>query len=101
VLIDLLVENALPDFDGYEIKQATTFGRSLFDTTFLSVDGKEALASSGDDLPEGVDSFRVVVYLHGFREGQPLATPYGEVVAPLISEMPTGMMELTAFPTGD
>lgn len=101
VLLDFLVESALPDFDAYELKQVTTFSRSLFDTTFLSVDGKKVLAPSGSNLPEGVNSFRVVVYLRDFCEEQPLLTPYGELAAPLVSEMPTGMMELTVFPTGD
>lgn len=101
VLVDFLVENALPEFDPYAIKQATTFGRSLFDTTLLSVDSKEVLAPLGDDLPDGINSFRVLVYLHDFREGQPLLTPYGEVAAPALSEMPNGMMERTVFPFGD
>lgn len=101
VLVDFLVENASPDFDPYAIKQATTFSRGLFDSTFLSVDGKQVLAPPGDDLPNGLDSFRLTIYLHDFREGQPLLTPYGEVAAPIVSEMPNGIMELTVFPPGD
>jgi hypothetical protein len=88
VLVDLLVENALPDFDSHDIKQATTWSRSFFDTTFLSVDGKRVLAPPGDDLPEGIDSFRVAIYLRDFREGQPLLTPYGEVVVASVTKMP-------------
>jgi hypothetical protein len=101
VLVDFLVENALPDFNPYEIKQTTTFSRGVFDTTFLSIDGKHVLARPLDDLPEGITSFRVVVYLHDFREGQPLWTPYGDVAAPAVSEMPNGMLELALFPPGD
>jgi hypothetical protein len=101
VLVDFLVQNASPDFDLYGIKQTTAFSRSYFDTTFLSVDASRALVATGNDLPTGIETLRVVIYLHNYQEQLPLLTPYGQVVAPRVGKMPKGMMDLTVFPCGD
>ena len=85
VLVEALVEDVVGLFDEGLLKQPHT-EYVAYAPTYLDKDTAAVLAE-GYETPQQ-NTFVIVFYLHFYEPSEPLATPYGPVSLPAVTEMP-------------
>lgn len=92
VLLELLVSNATPDFDVGLVGQQGS-DQAPWLERYFSADG---LLCLGEELPI-LSEFRVCFFMHYFRTGSAIQSPYGNMASPDITSMPTRLVSACAY----
>jgi hypothetical protein len=96
--VEALVTNADSEFDAYAIKQpsmSNMFRVSL--VVFLTPEGDRLLVDELEERPPGHKTFRVAMYLHDWKDNEPLMSSYGECDLPEFTPMPERLQGFVTF----
>lgn len=98
VLVEALVTNADSTFDAYSIKQSSMSDEfRVSPVMFLTPEGDRLLVDGFEELPPGHDTFRVAMYLHCWKDHEPLMSCYGECHLPEFTPMPERLERFVTF----
>jgi hypothetical protein len=95
VLIEALVLHQDGRFDAGDFNQK---GSDLvaYDEVYLDPAGETVEVETPFEPPEG-DRLRIAFFLHGFAEGVPLETSYGDVELPAVTDIPDRLRKIVAY----
>ncbi len=92
VLLELLVSNATQDFDVGLVGQQGS-DQAPWLERYFSADGQLCLGEKQPTLTE----FRVCFFMHNFRTGSPVQSPYGNIASLDITSMPARLASACTY----
>jgi hypothetical protein len=91
-LIEALVTERDESFKMRDFAQGS---QAAFGEVFLNDDGSKVISDSY--YPPAGETLRLAFFMYYYSEGEPIATSYGDVVAPPITEMPERLSSLVKY----